>query len=109
LRFLVDAQLPPALARAISETGHIAEHVGDIGLLDADDEEIWQYAKKNDAAIITKDEDFVFRLRQDNYPATVVWLRLGNSSRQALLKWFLPLLDKILALSYDGEKLIEIR
>jgi predicted nuclease of predicted toxin-antitoxin system len=34
---LVDAQLPPALARAIGERGHLAEHVADVGLVSADD------------------------------------------------------------------------
>jgi predicted nuclease of predicted toxin-antitoxin system len=27
MRFLVDAQLPPALARSVAERGHTAEHV----------------------------------------------------------------------------------
>jgi predicted nuclease of predicted toxin-antitoxin system len=37
LKVLVDAQLPPALARAISQAGHPAEHVMDVGLHTADD------------------------------------------------------------------------
>jgi len=32
MRFLVDAQLPPALARTLEAGGHEAEHVADIGL-----------------------------------------------------------------------------
>jgi hypothetical protein len=32
LRFLVDAQLPPALARRFETLGHSAEHVSDCGL-----------------------------------------------------------------------------
>jgi predicted nuclease of predicted toxin-antitoxin system len=40
VRFLVDAQLPPALARALSERGYVAEHVADVGLLSATDAEI---------------------------------------------------------------------
>lgn len=32
MRFLVDAQLPPALARWLAAQGHEAEHVGDIGM-----------------------------------------------------------------------------
>ena len=44
MRFLVDAQLPPALARLLITLGHTAEHVADIGLRDADDSPIWAYA-----------------------------------------------------------------
>lgn len=42
MRFLVDAQLPPALARLLASHGHVAEHVADIGLRDADDSPIWR-------------------------------------------------------------------
>jgi len=31
VRFLVDAQLPPALALLLDDHGHIAEHITDIG------------------------------------------------------------------------------
>jgi predicted nuclease of predicted toxin-antitoxin system len=37
MRFLVDAQLPPALARWRAEQGHQAEHVADINLAAASD------------------------------------------------------------------------
>ena len=40
MRFLIDAQLPPALARLLASHGHVAEHVADIGLRDADDSRI---------------------------------------------------------------------
>ncbi|MEZ5327011.1 MAG: DUF5615 family PIN-like protein [Verrucomicrobiales bacterium] len=58
LRFIVDAQLPPALAKLLADHGHTAEHVVDVGLRDADDSQIWNYALENEAAIVTKDEDF---------------------------------------------------
>jgi len=63
VRFLVDAQLPPALARRIEALGHAAEHVADCGLATAPDPEIRAYAASTGATIITKDEDFaVWRL-----------------------------------------------
>ena len=58
MRFLVDAQLPPALARWLVERGYVAEHVFDLGMAGADDREIWAYASRVGAVIITKDEDF---------------------------------------------------
>ncbi|MFO7808043.1 MAG: DUF5615 family PIN-like protein, partial [Guyparkeria sp.] len=42
MRFLVDAQLPPALARWLTERGHHAQHVADIGMMAATDHQIWQ-------------------------------------------------------------------
>jgi len=58
LRFLIDAQLPPALARLLEEHGHVAEHVTEIGPADAPDRDLWQYALEHDAVLVTKDEDF---------------------------------------------------
>jgi predicted nuclease of predicted toxin-antitoxin system len=58
VRFLVDAQLPPALARKLSAHGHHAEHVTDIGPADASDRVLWQYALEHSAVLVTKDEDF---------------------------------------------------
>ncbi len=62
MRFLVDAQLPPALARLIAERGHVAEHITDIGPGDAPDRDLWRYALAHQAVIVTKDEDFAARL-----------------------------------------------
>lgn len=109
MRFVVDAQLPPALARMLAAAGHHAEHVVDVGLRDAEDIAIWQYALEHQAVILTKDEDFVARsLRSDPAPV-VVWLRVGNASRRGLAEWFTPLLPEIVDLVQRGERLIEVR
>lgn len=52
-RFLVDAQLSPALARWLASQGHTAEHVNDVGLDGADDRRIWDQALR----AITADTD----------------------------------------------------
>jgi predicted nuclease of predicted toxin-antitoxin system len=44
MRFLVDAQLPRALARYLASAEHQAEHVYDIGMGEASDSTIWNYA-----------------------------------------------------------------
>ena len=58
MRFLVDAQLPSALARWMAAKGHKSEHVSDCGLSAATDPVIWDYAAGVNAIIVTKDEDF---------------------------------------------------
>ena len=110
MRFLVDAQLPPALAKLINDQGHTAEHVTDLGMRDANDSAVWDYALEHEAIILTKDEDFAHRRNQprDTTPI-VVWLRVGNTSRKALLDWFKPLLPRIEPLVEQGDRLIEVR
>lgn len=109
MRFLVDAQLPPALARMLADRGHVAEHVGDIGLLSASDAEIWTYALDHDATLITKDEDFPDRVVLGGRAPVVVWVRVGNTTRRALLGLFDPLIDEVIRMIDGGERLIELR
>jgi len=85
VKFLVDAQLPPALARWLSEAGHQAEAVREIGLRDAEDDAIWQHALTTSTVIVTKDEDFATRLQQATSAPQIVWLRVGNTSNRAQL------------------------
>lgn len=79
------------------------------GLRDAKDALIWDYAIKNGTVIITKDEDFEERLshRPKMVPA-VVWIRLGNTTKGALLLWFNNILPEIIHRLEAGEKLIEV-
>jgi predicted nuclease of predicted toxin-antitoxin system len=67
MRFLVDAQLPPALARILSAKGFEAEHVFDVALGAADDSAVWQHATATQAVIITKDEDFASMVNLHNW------------------------------------------
>jgi predicted nuclease of predicted toxin-antitoxin system len=108
MRFLVDAQLPPALARWIASQGHMAEHVTDLRMTDASDRSIWQLAMQTKAVIVSKDADFVTLASVEEQGPPVIWIRLGNTRRRELLDWFSPLFPKILALLEQGERLIEI-
>ena len=72
MNFLVDAQLPPALARWITRQGHQATHVFEIGLQTADDPVIWERARSDDTVIISKDEDFVDRWLLSDQPVPLV-------------------------------------
>jgi predicted nuclease of predicted toxin-antitoxin system len=108
VKFIVDAQLPPALARLLRESGYDAFAVREIGLREASDAEIWQYAIQEQAAIITKDEDFAERCLYSRNRPVIVWLRVGNTSNQALIRWFVPLWSKITRRIELGDYLIEV-
>jgi len=55
IHFLIDAQLPPGLARRLAARGYPAEHVNRIGMGAAGDNAIWRHAARTGAALITKD------------------------------------------------------
>jgi predicted nuclease of predicted toxin-antitoxin system len=109
VNFLVDAQLPPALARWIAGQGHHATHVFDIGLQTAADPGIWERARSESTVIISKDEDFVDHWLLSAEPVQLVWIRKGNCSNRALLRWLEPLWFDTVKRLAQGEKLIELR
>lgn len=97
MRFLVDAQLPPALARWLVERGHRAEHVHDLGMADSPDNAIWEWAERERAIILTKDEDFaIWHDTRGPSGVRIVWLRLGNARKVDLLNRIERLLPQLL-------------
>lgn len=109
MHFLVDAQLPPALARWRGDQGHEAHHVADLGLETASDREIWIRAEASNAVIITKDEDFARRRASAVVGLPVIWLRIGNTRREALLRWYAVAFPRVLGALEAGETLVEVR
>jgi predicted nuclease of predicted toxin-antitoxin system len=109
VKFLVDAQLPPAVARWLRDAGHDAQAVREVGLREAEDDEIWKYALANEAVIITKDEDFPMRAQQSEPGPVIVWLRIGNTSNHTLRLWLMPQLPQIIDWIDKGVTLLEVR
>jgi predicted nuclease of predicted toxin-antitoxin system len=109
VRFLIDAQLPPGLVGYLTAQGHEAEHVADIALATASDRRIWDRAVATGAVLITKDEDFVTMraLSRAGGPA-IVWVRVGNTTRSALISVFGSVLPEILEAIERGETVIQI-
>lgn len=108
MTFLIDAQLPPALARALTGAGHPSQHVANVGLLNATGNAIWDYAVANRLCILTKDEDFAIRRFLEAHGPQIVWLRIGNCSNRQLLAWFLPLLSDVVLRLQQREIVVEV-
>jgi len=107
MKFVIDAQLPPALARWISERSHEAEHVAEIGMIAATDAEIANYAQMNGCVLISKDEDFATLRLPDRFG--LLWVRCGNTTKRALLNWLQPRWSEVERLLAAGERFIELR
>ena len=108
MRFLVDAQLPSALARMLVASGHEAEHVLDLGMGRSKDRTIRDHALAVNAVIVTKDEDFIALHLQARSGPQIVWIRWGNVRRQALLDGFAKLLPGIVQALAAGEPIVEL-
>ena len=109
MKFLVDAQLPPAVARWLCDVGHDAKAVREVGLREAEDDDIWNHALSTPAVIITKDEDFPIRAQQTKAGPAIIWLRIGNTSNHTLRLWLMPQLPQIIGLIEQGVRIVEVR
>ena len=58
MRFLIDNALSFRLAQGLQSMGHDAIHVRDVGLADASDEVIFDFATHEDRIIVSADTDF---------------------------------------------------
>jgi predicted nuclease of predicted toxin-antitoxin system len=109
VKFVVDHQLPPALARYLESQGHIAFHVRELGLKSVDDATIWRRAGADDLVVVSKDEDFFFLASAPGAPAKLLWVRLGNCRTKFLLEKFRSRLPEIVSLFGSGSRIVELR
>lgn len=108
MKLLVDNQLPEALAVHLAENGIESRHVRRLGLGAAADEEIWRFAQAGGYAIVTMDEDFQQLSARYGAPPQIIWVRLGNVRKPALLSAFAAVLAELRAGLDNGTAVIEI-
>ena len=80
----------------------------DLGLRDAEDEEIFQTAKAAGAVVLTKDADSRQLLDRFGPPPQVIWLTCGNTSNERLQEVLLATLPAAIELLEAGEPFVEI-
>ncbi|MGH7814378.1 MAG: DUF5615 family PIN-like protein [Candidatus Binataceae bacterium] len=59
--------------------------------------------------MITKDEDFPQRASRPGAPVQIVWVRMGNCRKAALLSAFGSMLPQLQAALEAGNRVVEIR
>ncbi|UYZ61727.1 DUF5615 family PIN-like protein [Hymenobacter weizhouensis] len=107
--FWLDAQLSPLLAVWLRWKFKIeALPLRELGLRDAEDEEIFIAAKAAQAIVITKDADFLRLLERLGTPPQIIWLTCGNTSNERLQQVLVTALPDAIELLNAGEPLVEI-
>ena len=103
----LDAHLSPLLAAWLNWKFDV-QAVRDLGLRDADDEEIFRAAKQSGVDVLTKDADFPRLLDRFGPLPQLLLLTSGNTSNERLQQVLLPVLPAALELLAAGEPLVEI-
>ena len=80
MKILLDQNISFRVVGLLIASFEKVDHVKMIGLTDASDKEIWDYALLNNYTIITFDSDFIEIATLRGTPPKIVWLRFGNSS-----------------------------
>jgi len=105
----LDAQLSPSLAVWLSQKFKLeAVAVGDVGLRNAEDREIFDAARTANVVVITKDRDFVALLERYGPPPKVLWVTCGNTSNARMKSVLAKEFPSALQLLNGGESLVEI-
>lgn len=95
MKLLLDQGMPRGSAVLLRELGFEAAHTAEMGLAEAEDEQILARAAKEDRIIITLDADFHARLAQgkSNKPS-VVRIRIEGLRAKPLVELLQGVLDK---------------
>jgi predicted nuclease of predicted toxin-antitoxin system len=86
LKLLVDENLPPRLVQDLADLFPDSSHVDFAGLGSSPDAIIFEYAKTQDFAFLTKDKDFANLSMAWGAPPKVILLQMGNCSTAELIR-----------------------
>jgi predicted nuclease of predicted toxin-antitoxin system len=106
MRFLVDNQLPIALARWLAGKGSDTVHVLDIGCDRANDIPIGDRATADNRIVVSKDSDFFLLANRLGDSGRLLWVRLGNCRTSTLLARFEIEWPRIEQSFSDGHRIV---
>jgi predicted nuclease of predicted toxin-antitoxin system len=108
MKFLFDQNLSINLCRQLADRYPNSSHVRMIGLAEADDRTVWDYAGTNGFVLVTLDSDFAEMAALFGPPPKVIWLRCGNQ-RTAFIEVLLrDRIEMVAAFEADNLACLEI-
>lgn len=99
MKLLFDQNLPTRIVHSLSDIFPNSQHVKSLGMAATDDRAIWNYARENGFAIISKDSDFHQMSFLFGTPPKTIWLRCGNCSTvrlEAIIRGNMRKIEKFL-------------
>ena len=84
MNLLFDQNISFRLLKKIKDFYPNAKQVKELGLENASDIEIFNFAKSNDFTIVTFDSDFFDLNTLYGFPPKIIWIRTGNTTTQNL-------------------------
>ena len=85
MKLLFDQNLSFKLCESLADIFSESSHVRILGLAEADDLAIWNFAKANGYTIVSQDSDFADMAVLMRSPPKVIWVRTGNQPSDAII------------------------
>ena len=85
MKLLFDQNLSFKLCRQLADLFPDSSQVRLLGLAEADDRVVWDYAKENGFFLVTQDSDYADMAALYGAPPKVIWLRCGNQPTTEIL------------------------
>jgi predicted nuclease of predicted toxin-antitoxin system len=80
VKLLFDQNLSHRLVEMLAALYPGSSHVRFFQLQSADDEVIWEFARRQNFTVVSKDSEFHQRSFVFGFPPKIIWVRLGNRS-----------------------------
>jgi predicted nuclease of predicted toxin-antitoxin system len=103
MKLLFDQNLSPSLADNFKDNFDESIHVRDVGLDQAEDSMVWQYAKNNSYTIVSRDSDFNNMVSLFGFPPKVIWVRKGNCTTNEISRLLTKNMEGINRFMKDSE------
>ena len=102
MKLLFDQNLSFKLCRQLADFFPESNQIRLIGMAEADDRHIWEYAKSNQFTIVSQDADFADMATLFGPPPKVIWLRCGNQPTRIIEQKLRDHADAIVAFAEDA-------
>ncbi|MGJ3234524.1 DUF5615 family PIN-like protein [Marivirga sp.] len=96
MRLIFDQNISHRILKELPSRFSASTTIKKESLVNADDKEIWEFAKDFNFTIVTQDSDFNDLNSVYGYPPKIVWLRLGNLTTVQIVKIILTKEEEIL-------------
>jgi predicted nuclease of predicted toxin-antitoxin system len=84
VKLLFDQNLSFKLCRRLGDLFPDSTQVRVVGLAEADDRTVWDYARKHGFILVSQDSDFAEMATLFGLPPQVIWIRTGNQPTAAV-------------------------
>lgn len=95
MKFLFDQNISFRILKQLPTQFRDSSHVKSENLINAPDQQIWEFAKQRGFTIVTQDSDFNELNSLYGFPPKIIWIRTGNLKTSMILKILMEYNDEI--------------